>query len=97
MQLVLRNGVILATHDDGQQLRGLYPGCLIVNYNGNATPGDVDPRSNEEKSRAYRDQRRLAYPPLEDQLDMIYWDKINGTSIWRDAIAAVKTRYPKTQ
>ena len=30
-----------------------------------------------------------------EQLDMQYWDKINGTNNWQDAINAVKAQYPK--
>lgn len=40
--------------------------------------------------------RRAAYPSIADQLDMQYWDKVNDTTTWSDAIAAVKTSYPKS-
>lgn len=39
--------------------------------------------------------RKLEYPSIEDQLDMLYWDKINGTNIWENTISRVKKRYPK--
>ena len=45
--------------------------------------------------KGYAEKRRAEYPSVEDQLDMIYWDKINGTSVWQDTITAVKTKYPK--
>tara|TARA_R100000315_G_scaffold54323_1_gene28181 strand:+ start:277 stop:645 length:369 start_codon:yes stop_codon:yes gene_type:complete len=35
------------------------------------------------------------YLPVEEQLDMQYWDSINGTTTWKDHIAAVKAAYPK--
>ena len=35
------------------------------------------------------------YLPLPQQLDMIYWDKVNGTTTWQDHVAAVKSKYPK--
>ena len=41
------------------------------------------------------EQRKLAYPKIEDQLDMIYIDKLNNTNIWVDTISAIKTEYPK--
>lgn len=41
----------------------------------------------------YKDQR--IYPSIDDQLDMMYHDKINGTSTWVDAITAVKQKWPK--
>lgn len=41
--------------------------------------------------------RKRAYPPIEQQLDMIYWDKINGTENWQTAIEAVKQQFPKPE
>jgi len=35
------------------------------------------------------------YKPIGEQLDMQYWDKINGTTTWEDHIAEVKAEYPK--
>jgi hypothetical protein len=43
----------------------------------------------------YKDQRANAYPSIQEQLDLLYWDKINGTDNWEQAIAAVKAEYPK--
>jgi hypothetical protein len=43
----------------------------------------------------YQRDRAKEYPSLADQLDMQYWDKINGTTTWADAIQAVKDKYPK--
>lgn len=45
----------------------------------------------------YTHARMSEYPSLKEQQDMQYWDAINGTTTWRDAIAAVKSKYPKTQ
>jgi hypothetical protein len=43
----------------------------------------------------YKYQRAAAYPSIQDQLDLLYWDKVNGTNNWEAAIEAVKTEYPK--
>jgi len=40
-------------------------------------------------------QRDRVYPSIQDQLDMQYWDKVNGTTTWQDAIAKVKADTPK--
>lgn len=40
--------------------------------------------------------RQQAYPSLQDQQDMQYWDAINGTTIWQDTITSIKEEYPKT-
>ena len=39
--------------------------------------------------------RAAAYPSLQEQMDMQYWDSINGTTTWKDAIAKVKSDNPK--
>ena len=40
-------------------------------------------------------QRDRVYPSIQDQLDMQYWDKVNGTTTWKDAVAKVKSDNPK--
>ena len=35
------------------------------------------------------------YLPLDQQLDMQYHDAVNGTTTWKDHVAAVKAKYPK--
>jgi len=43
----------------------------------------------------YVSDRQSAYESIESQMDDLYWDGVNGTSIWADKIAAVKLLYPK--
>ena len=43
----------------------------------------------------YARDRSSAYPSMQEQLDMQYWDGVNGTTTWQDAIEAVKTGNPK--
>ena len=40
-------------------------------------------------------QRNRQSPSIQEQLDMQYWDSVNGTNTWKDAIAKVKTDNPK--
>ena len=35
------------------------------------------------------------YLPLAQQLDLQYWDSVNGTTTWKDHVTAVKAKYPK--
>ena len=49
----------------------------------------------EYDNNQYQRDRAFAYPSIQDQLDMQYWDKINGTTTWSDAIANIKSQYPK--
>ena len=45
---------------------------------------------------SYVELRAAEYPSLQEQEDMKYWDEINGTTVWRDTITAIKDKYPKT-
>ena len=49
----------------------------------------------EYNSKQYQRNRAKAYPSIQEQLDMQYWDKVNGTDNWEQAINAVKAQYPK--
>tara|TARA_R100000353_G_scaffold84857_2_gene63305 strand:- start:610 stop:906 length:297 start_codon:yes stop_codon:yes gene_type:complete len=50
---------------------------------------------DEYAAKKYQRDRVAAYPTIQDQLDMQYWDKKNGTTTWVDAIAKVKSDNPK--
>ena len=64
------------------------------------TADEISARQSEEaqalKEKAeydanqYQRDRATAYPSIQEQLDMQYWDKVNGTTNWEDAIAKVK-------
>ena len=49
----------------------------------------------EYDNNKYQRDREIAYPSIQDQLDMQYWDKVNSTTTWQDAIAKVKSDNPK--
>jgi hypothetical protein len=49
----------------------------------------------ELSDAAIDSQRRAEYGTIENQLDMIYWDKVNGTNLWETHITRVKTDNPK--
>jgi hypothetical protein len=46
----------------------------------------------EELGLGYDQLRRLKYPSIEEQLDIIYH---KGIQEWKEAIQEIKTRYPK--
>lgn len=48
-----------------------------------------------EPEKTYIELRQAEYPAIADQLDMIYWDNVNGTTVWQDTIAEIKAKYPK--
>tara|TARA_R100001443_G_scaffold86896_1_gene93521 strand:+ start:494 stop:802 length:309 start_codon:yes stop_codon:yes gene_type:complete len=49
----------------------------------------------DEQNNGYKRARQEAYPSVGDQLDMMYWDKVNDTTTWKDTIADVKSDNPK--
>lgn len=54
-----------------------------------------EPEPQPEPELTYADLRRAEYPTIGDQLDMIYWDKVNNTNNWVDTITEIKNKYPK--
>ena len=75
--------------------------CEIEWHNG-TTPiskADIEAKMTELQAEydanQYQRERATAYPSIQEQLDMQYWDKVNGTTNWEDAIAKVKADTPK--
>lgn len=48
-----------------------------------------------EREKTYVENRLESYPSISDQLDMLYWDKVNGTNNWEQSITEIKEKYPK--
>tara|TARA_B100000575_G_C23137288_1_gene661000 strand:- start:3132 stop:3443 length:312 start_codon:yes stop_codon:yes gene_type:complete len=42
------------------------------------------------------ENRQNAYASIPDQLDMQYWDSVNGTTTWNEHIDKVKADNPKS-
>jgi len=59
-----------------------------VSINWSSVNAWIDPEQ-------YKYDREQEYPSIQEQLDMQYWDKVNGTTNWEDAIAKVKLDNPK--
>lgn len=49
----------------------------------------------DQQENGYKTARQEAYGSVQDQLDMQYWDGVNGTTLWADHIAQVKADNPK--
>ena len=48
-----------------------------------------------EPAKSYQELRALEYPIIAEQLDMQYWDVVNGTNNWQEEIERIKAKYPK--
>lgn len=49
----------------------------------------------EQAAIEFKETRAYSYPSIGDQLDMLYWDGVNGTTVWADTIAQIKSENPK--
>jgi len=49
----------------------------------------------QEQQFGYIEARQQAYGSVQEQLDMQYWDGVNGTTTWADHIGQVKSDNPK--
>jgi hypothetical protein len=75
--------------------------CEITWHNG-TTPipkADIEAKMVELQADydAKQYQRDRVYPSIQEQLDMQYWDSVNGTTTWEDAVAKVKADNPKPE
>tara|TARA_B100001123_G_scaffold447596_1_gene605646 strand:- start:127 stop:468 length:342 start_codon:yes stop_codon:yes gene_type:complete len=66
-------------------------------------PGEQDVLDEIERLKLlkedlkYRRDRKAEYLTIEEQLDLLYWDGVNGTTTWADHIAEVKANHPKPE
>jgi len=56
---------------------------------------DADLNIEIEVALDYKAKRAEEYPTIREQLDLLYWDKINGTDLWKDKISSIKENNPK--
>ena len=56
-----------------------------------AEEADFKKEQEEYAKVKYKDDRKMAYDPIPEQLDQIYWD-MDG---WKKRIKAVKDKFPK--
>ena len=85
-------------HADEEAIKSLYPDVLDVDANGKAWISSGVERTVDAAAVALKKvqlTRAAAYPSLQEQMDMQYWDAVNGTTTWKDAIAKVKSDNPK--
>ena len=92
-----------------QAIRNIYPEVITIRGNS-AFDADDNPVALDQSlvdaevarlqaeydSQEYARNRATAYAPLGDQLDMQYWDSVNGTTTWADHVAEIKTAHPKS-
>ena len=58
---------------------------------------EEDPAKVKYKANEWKMNRQFEYPSIQEQLDMQYWDAVNGTKKWQEAVAKVKADNPKPE
>ena len=91
---------------DHEAIRKAYPNAVTIDDGAGAFDKDgnkvtldqskIDAARVELSKLNYKWKRAAEYPSIQEQLDMQYWDKKNGTTTWVDAIAKVKSDNPKS-
>ena len=85
-------------HANEEAIKSLYPDVLVVEADGKAYISSGVEKTVDANAIAVKKvqlARAAAYPSLQEQQDMQYWDAVNGTTTWKDAIAKVKSDNPK--
>ena len=85
-------------HANEEAIKSLYPDVLVVDADGIAFISSGVEKTVDADAVALKKvqlTRAAAYPSLQEQMDMQYWDAVNGTTTWKDAIAKVKSDNPK--
>jgi len=67
------------------------------NFNDGQTPPTEEEVEANFNAHEYIQKREAEYPSLQDQLDMLYWDRTNGTKTWEESIDKVKADNPKPE
>ena len=85
----------------GSNVSGFLDGSNVTYHDGQIAPTEEEIDAEVIRLQAEYDanqyQRDRQYPSIGDQLDMQYWDQIDGTTTWKDAIAKVKSDNPKPE
>ena len=68
---------------------------LSIDLTSDKLKTEMDRLQGEFDAQEYARKRQGEYPGVQDQLDMIYWDGVNGTTTHKDIINAIKAKYPK--
>jgi len=94
---------------DHEAIRKAYPTAVTIDDGTGAFDKDGNSitlvQSNIDTARTtlnteaaavkYKEDRAKAFASIGDQLDMQYWDAVNGTTTWKDHVAKVKSDNPK--
>ena len=70
------------------------PEGVVTMFDGSNPPTNTEIEAEVTKNK-HKEVRRYEYPDISEQLDLLYWDKKNGTNKWVEANYKVKSDNPK--
>jgi hypothetical protein len=85
-------------HANEKAIKSLYADVKLVDpstgtpYVSSGVEKTVD--STAVNRKRVQLERADLYPTWQEQMDLQYWDKVNGTSKWQEAVAKVKSDKP---
>ena len=99
--MAVLGGSISFTFDHGDELNeDWYKSVTWTGDVSKPTLAEVKTKMDELQAdfdaKQYQRDRQLQYLPMGDQLDMQYHDAVDGTTTWKDHVAAVKAANPKS-
>jgi len=90
------HNAILALHSNVATINGNDQSDIVaIDEDGNKITIDWTQVNAWQDPNQYKYDRASEYKSIEEQLDMQYWDRVNGTDTWKQHIDAVKTAHPK--
>ena len=87
------NSKIVTKHGSGENLVTTDESGTEISLDKTALEAEIKKIQAELDATKYQEDRRIAYPPIGDQLDYIYH---NGIDKWKtEVVDPVKKKYPK--
>ncbi len=97
-QLTISDAIYALGVDGGWKIK---EGKIAKWYSDQPQPSDAAINSKLAElqaaydAQAYARARKTEYPSIQEQLDLQYWDKVNSTSKWDEAVKVIKDKHPK--
>lgn len=77
---------------DSEEYESYLPSGCVQITDSEANAIRTSTQEAAEAAKTYAEKRAAEYPPITDQLDLIYH---GGIEAWKEVIDTIKTKYPK--
>ena len=93
--IVSKNDSIFRLYSDVVSIAEVEGGFAAYDKDGKEVSINMSDVDADFAKIDYKNKRHEAYPDWKTQMDMQYWDAINGTTKWKDLITKIKSDNPK--